>query len=103
MIRESEEKGKWKMEKNFNKGNKNYGLASESGPMATTDIELTAATESTSSRTELHRDRPEFSLPRADGGKDAWLVLMSCFILEALVWGKLSTKTPYAPILLSYV
>ncbi|KAH8883101.1 MFS monocarboxylate transporter [Thozetella sp. PMI_491] len=30
---------------------------------------------------------PEFSLPRADGGKDAWLVLTACFILEALVWG----------------
>lgn len=29
-----------------------------------------------------------FTLPRADGGKDAWLVLFSCFILEALVWGE---------------
>ncbi|KAF2223479.1 major facilitator superfamily domain-containing protein [Elsinoe ampelina] len=28
-----------------------------------------------------------FSLPPADGGKDAWLVLLACFILEALVWG----------------
>lgn len=27
------------------------------------------------------------SLPRADGGKDAWLVLLSCFVLEAIVWG----------------
>jgi hypothetical protein len=27
------------------------------------------------------------SLPRADGGKDAWLFLASCFMLEALVWG----------------
>ena len=26
-------------------------------------------------------------LPRADGGKDAWLVLVGCFTLEALVWG----------------
>lgn len=26
-------------------------------------------------------------LPRADGGKDAWLVLFGCFVLEALVWG----------------
>ena len=31
---------------------------------------------------------PEFSLPKADGGRDAWLVLAACFVLEALVWGK---------------
>lgn len=30
----------------------------------------------------------EFSLPQADGGKDAWLFLAACFIVEALVWGK---------------
>jgi hypothetical protein len=29
-------------------------------------------------------------LPRADGGKDAWLVLIGCFTLEALVWGFVS-------------
>ena len=28
------------------------------------------------------------ALPRADGGKDAWLVLAAAFILEGLVWGK---------------
>ncbi|RMY69438.1 hypothetical protein D0863_06460 [Hortaea werneckii] len=27
------------------------------------------------------------SLPRADGGKDAWSLLGACFLLEALVWG----------------
>ena len=27
------------------------------------------------------------TLPRADGGKDAWLALAGCFILEGLVWG----------------
>lgn len=27
------------------------------------------------------------SLPPVDGGKDAWLVLAGCFVLEALVWG----------------
>lgn len=32
--------------------------------------------------------RHEFSLPRADGGKDAWLFLAACFIVEALVWGE---------------
>ncbi|KAF4635406.1 hypothetical protein G7Y89_g2692 [Cudoniella acicularis] len=30
---------------------------------------------------------PEFSLPQADGGKDAWLFLAACFVIEALVWG----------------
>ncbi|KAF2002381.1 hypothetical protein P154DRAFT_521176 [Amniculicola lignicola CBS 123094] len=28
-----------------------------------------------------------FSLPPADGGKNAWLVLFCCFMLEALIWG----------------
>jgi hypothetical protein len=28
-----------------------------------------------------------FSLPPTDGGKDAWLCLLSCFMLEALIWG----------------
>jgi hypothetical protein len=31
----------------------------------------------------------EFSLPRADGGKQAWLFLAGCFFIEALVWGEL--------------
>jgi hypothetical protein len=30
--------------------------------------------------------RPQ--LPPVDGGKDAWLFLAACFIIEALVWGK---------------
>ena len=29
------------------------------------------------------------TLPRVDGGRDAWLVLVSCFVQGALVWGKL--------------
>ncbi|EHK17349.1 uncharacterized protein TRIVIDRAFT_195286 [Trichoderma virens Gv29-8] len=29
----------------------------------------------------------EFSLPPVDRGKDAWLFLAACFVLEALVWG----------------
>jgi len=27
------------------------------------------------------------SLPPTDGGKDAWLFLFSCFMLEAMIWG----------------
>jgi hypothetical protein len=27
------------------------------------------------------------SLPRADGGKDAWMFLASCFVLEMIIWG----------------
>lgn len=30
----------------------------------------------------------ESSLPPVDGGKDAWLFLTACFVVEALVWGK---------------
>ncbi|KAI9650742.1 hypothetical protein NHQ30_000767 [Ciborinia camelliae] len=27
------------------------------------------------------------NIPRADGGKDAWLFLAACFVFEALIWG----------------
>jgi hypothetical protein len=27
------------------------------------------------------------SLPPTDGGKDAWLFLFACFMLEAMIWG----------------
>ncbi len=29
----------------------------------------------------------QVSLPRADGGKDAWMFLAGCFLIEALTWG----------------
>ena len=32
-------------------------------------------------------DAQAVTLPRADGGRDAWLALFGCFVLEALVWG----------------
>lgn len=32
-----------------------------------------------------------FSMHPADGGKDAWLFLLSCFMLEALIWGQFSS------------
>jgi len=35
-----------------------------------------------------------FSLPQADGGKQAWLFLGACFIVEALVWGKFFISKP---------
>jgi hypothetical protein len=37
---------------------------------------------------EEHLNRPEFSLPQADSGRDAWLFLAACFVVEALVWGR---------------
>lgn len=30
----------------------------------------------------------EFTLPPADQGKDAWLFLAGCFMVEALIWGR---------------
>ena len=33
-------------------------------------------------------EEQEMRLPRPDGGRDAWLFLAGCFVLEALVWGK---------------
>ena len=36
-------------------------------------------------------EREQVNLPRADGGKEAWLFLCGCFTIEALVWGRLNT------------
>lgn len=36
-----------------------------------------------------HANQREFSLPPADGGKDAWLYLAAAFVVEALTWGSL--------------
>ncbi|KAI0430435.1 MFS general substrate transporter [Xylaria sp. FL1042] len=30
---------------------------------------------------------PEFSLPPVDGGREAWLFLAACFVVDALIWG----------------
>lgn len=32
----------------------------------------------------------------ADGGKDAWLFLTACFVLEMLLWGKFWTFDPHS-------
>lgn len=38
------------------------------------------------------RDSNELNLPPVDGGKQAWLFLAACFVLEALIWGMSSIK-----------
>jgi hypothetical protein len=51
-------------------------------------------------------DGEVFSLPPADGGKDAWLFLASCVIFEAVSWGKSvasfaqSHASPFFPLTL---
>lgn len=53
-------------------------------------IDERAASSSTSAFHSMEVDESvdnAHSLPRADGGKDAWLALAACFTLEALVWG----------------
>jgi hypothetical protein len=37
---------------------------------------------------DVNHEREQVNLPRADGGREAWLFLAGCFIIEALVWGK---------------
>ena len=48
-----------------------------------TDIELHQRTDDNE---PLHNETL-FSLPPTDGGKDAWLCLFACFMLEAMIWG----------------
>ncbi len=37
---------------------------------------------------EMTTAQQGFSLPQADGGKEAWMFLAAGFIVEALIWGK---------------
>ena len=46
------------------------------------EVELSSSFEQSGDEREL------FSLPQADGGKDAWLFLASTFIFEAITWGE---------------
>lgn len=69
-----------------------------------TQIELTPQTQNASAATltdvELLPQGAEtpigseegHSLPPTDGGKDAWLFLFSCFMLEAMIWGASSSS-----------
>ncbi|KAI5461945.1 major facilitator superfamily domain-containing protein [Mariannaea sp. PMI_226] len=43
--------------------------------------------EDSDSPEDLLSNRHEFTLKRVDGGKDAWLFLAACFVIEALTWG----------------
>ena len=47
------------------------------------DVELVHRTDDDQ---PLHNET-SFSLPPTDGGKDAWLCLLACFMLEAMIWG----------------
>jgi hypothetical protein len=67
-----------------------------------TEVEMTPRRQPSSSATPTHvaslenepvdayRSNEGFSLPPTDGGKDAWLCLFACFMLEALIWGMFS-------------
>jgi hypothetical protein len=39
---------------------------------------------------EAQQENPDQGcpLPPADTGKDAWLFLAACFVMEAMVWGE---------------
>lgn len=64
-------------------GLQNLDLAQASGY----DESYQARVHSRHSRIE-EREHSSGSLPRADGGKDAWWFLAGCFLIEALTWGK---------------
>jgi hypothetical protein len=56
------------------------------------DIQLRLRSEEQSpSSIKQHDHEQDQQLPPMDGGKDAWLFLAACFMIEALIWGTLST------------
>ena len=64
------------------------------GPSMRTSIsiEKEQAREKEHPSNEVEREAQQIdaeaeNVPRADGGKDAWLFLASTFIVEAMIWG----------------
>lgn len=67
-------------------------IPTQSASAATlTDVELLPQGAETPTRSEEGH-----SLPPTDGGKDAWLLLASCFMLEAMIWGALLLESYYS-------
>ncbi|KAF7925009.1 uncharacterized protein EAE98_007097 [Botrytis deweyae] len=56
---------------------------------AVADLEIPLSNASTRDLEEgiNDPDNTDGNVPRADGGKDAWLFLAACFLFEALIWG----------------
>lgn len=61
-------------------------LSTGSDVEASSAIELTVR-EPTDGEQAEREGWEQFVIPRADGGKDAWLFLLGCFMIESLVWG----------------
>ncbi|TGO65987.1 hypothetical protein BOTNAR_0071g00240 [Botryotinia narcissicola] len=57
--------------------------------LAVADLEIPLSNASTRDLEEgiIDPDNTDGNVPRADGGKDAWLFLAACFVFEALIWG----------------
>ncbi len=64
--------------------------------VTTTAVELqsldhSSRAASTESPVEDANEHEMASLPQVDGGRDAWLFLAACFVIEGLVWGVYTT------------
>lgn len=66
-------------------------LSINSGPKvgSTSNSDLNVFSTAATAANEIGDETPahEFSLPPVDSGKDAWLFLAACFVMEALIWG----------------
>jgi hypothetical protein len=58
--------------------------------------EQQAAGEHESGNTAVSEEKGG-TIPRADGGRDAWLFLAGCFVFEALIWGETLLSSPQKP------
>jgi hypothetical protein len=66
----------------------NSGADLPSGPDADTDSAIELTTRDLLDGEQTGREgREQTVIPRADGGKDAWLFLLGCFMIESLVRG----------------
>jgi hypothetical protein len=67
----------------------------------TSDLEMAQDSQRTVGQWDLASDTVAQSEPPTDGGRDAWLVLTSSFILGATVWGEYVLFTSRIPLMFS--
>jgi hypothetical protein len=82
--------------KDPNELSKTYSQDFQTSEQDRAAAEQQATDEHSSRHTNIDEEKGNI-IPRADGGRDAWLFLAGCFVFEALIWGESLLSLPQKP------
>jgi hypothetical protein len=82
--------------RDLNKPSKTYSQDFQTSEQDRAAAEQQATDEHSSGYTNIDEEKGN-TIPRADGGRDAWLFLAGCFVFEALIWGESVLSSPQKP------